>query len=516
MRYTVAAVLLLVAIVLTLATVEAVRGRELAVGVLKTRAEQMTEVILATRQWSTCSGVYANRDVVEPNRYLDKENRDLDIGDTRLTKVNPAYMTRLISNIMNEKSGVRFRLVSDHPVNPVNALDGWEMDVWTRMAEKRQPEYGLADSPQGTVFRYLMPVVTEAGCLDCHKKHGYQVGDIRGGLSITIPAASTLFTLRTETIMTIFLYILLGSAGIFFVIHAFRRLLEVQGVLEANVKALNVEMERRKKSEAALVAQSRFASMGELLSTIAHHWRQPLCAIGLYVQNIEDEVKDVNAECSADISEQAQAAMSQVEKLSRTIDSFQSLFSAKSSAETFDARLIALETIMILMPQMQSVGIRLLVSCEACGTKTCTCQDFGYALTESARCDASPFMAVGDAVPFRHAVIALVKNGIEAIADAVETGKLNSQSEGCIHIRFVSDGETCTVIVTDNGSGVSPAVREKLFEPYVTTRRPDNGRGIGLFMARSVLRSFPGGDLRLEDDPHGTVFVITMTQPKKG
>ena len=72
---------------------------------------------------------------------------------------------------------------------------------------------------------------------------------------------------------------------------------------------------------------------------------------------------------------------------------------------------------------------------------------------------------------------------------------------------------TVTVRVADNGSGVSPANRARVFEPFFTTRREEGGTGMGLGIARALMQAH-GGDIDLAKSEAGAVFTLSF--PRAG
>jgi hypothetical protein len=159
---------------------------------LKESARAYFRQILETRLWNALQkGVYVEvSEDVQPNPYLEDPERDMvSTGGKKYTKINPAYMTRLISDIANREGLYRFHLTSLRPINPSNAPDDWEMKML------RSFEEGVTEGYENTIFdgkeyfRYMAPLFVEEPCLRCHEKNGYRVGDIRGGLSVSIPTS---------------------------------------------------------------------------------------------------------------------------------------------------------------------------------------------------------------------------------------------------------------------------------------------------------------------------------------
>jgi len=120
-----------------------------------------------------------------PNPYLKVRNRDIPGPDgITLTKVNPAYMTRQLTDILRENNGVVAHITSLKPLNPGNAADPWEIAA-LQSFESGAEERTVFRNGDVPVFRYMAPLVTQNACLECHRKQGYKVGDIRGGISVS-------------------------------------------------------------------------------------------------------------------------------------------------------------------------------------------------------------------------------------------------------------------------------------------------------------------------------------------
>ena len=153
-------------------------------------ARGLFHFVKVTRLWNAKHGaVYVPVTKETPvNEHLEVPHRDLTRSDgLRLTQVNPAYMTRQLAAFMFEEGEGHIHLTSLNPLRPENAPDAWEREVLTSKRERFERVEGLTDSD--TVYRYMGLLRTEESCLGCHAKQGYEVGDIRGGISVKIPAA---------------------------------------------------------------------------------------------------------------------------------------------------------------------------------------------------------------------------------------------------------------------------------------------------------------------------------------
>lgn len=155
----------------------------------------------AMRLWNARhGGVYAKLTEETPsNPYLDVPDRDVETtGGVRLTLLNPAYMTRQVTATVRELTGVQVHMTSLKPINPGNRADPWET-VALQDFERGVRERAELIELQGQTFaRFMAPLVTRQACLDCHAKQGYKVGDIRGGISVTLDTAPFAEPLRQQ------------------------------------------------------------------------------------------------------------------------------------------------------------------------------------------------------------------------------------------------------------------------------------------------------------------------------
>lgn len=153
-------------------------------------ARSFFDQILITRLWnSRHGGVYVPvTETTRPNPYLKLAMRDIKVNDKlTLTNVNPAYMSRQLSEIALDQKGVQFHITSLRPIRPANKATERET-VFLKAFEKGAKEKGMLIKEGGqSAFFYMAPLITEKSCLQCHANQGYKEGDIRGGISVTLP-----------------------------------------------------------------------------------------------------------------------------------------------------------------------------------------------------------------------------------------------------------------------------------------------------------------------------------------
>jgi C4-dicarboxylate-specific signal transduction histidine kinase len=86
----------------------------------------------------------------------------------------------------------------------------------------------------------------------------------------------------------------------------------------------------------------------------------------------------------------------------------------------------------------------------------------------------------------------------------------HNSEDALISIRSFTDGSSQVVTITDNAGGIAEEIIDKLFDPYFTTKGPDKGTGIGLFMSKSIIEKNMGGRLTARNIPSGAEFRIEI------
>ena len=119
---------------------------------------------------------------LKPNPHLNNNTIKTEDGET-LIKINPAWMTRQLSEISSLKD-FKFRITSLIPINPNNKTDAFETRALEYIESTNNREY--YELNKNSDFRYMGGLITTKACLPCHEHQGYELGDIRGGISISL------------------------------------------------------------------------------------------------------------------------------------------------------------------------------------------------------------------------------------------------------------------------------------------------------------------------------------------
>jgi PAS domain S-box-containing protein len=244
----------------------------------------------ALRTWGAShGGVYVPVDArTPPNPYLTHlPERDLVTPSGRqLTLMNPAYMMRQVGEDFSSLYGVIARMTSLNPLRPENGPDAWERRNLEEFSHSRRPEK-IEFTEIGGVphLRLIQAVVATRDCLYCHGHQGYKEGDVRGGISVSLPMTEALALQKKQVLSSLLrsgLTWLIGVAGLLLGGSLLQRRIaerdEAQEALqqsrdrlarkgeeleEANA-ALLKEIDERKRVEAEiLVSEEKFRTVAD-------------------------------------------------------------------------------------------------------------------------------------------------------------------------------------------------------------------------------------------------------------
>jgi len=230
-----------------------------AIEVVKSRADNAFNRDLLYRTWASMhGGVYVPvTEDTPPNPHLDHlSDRDLKTPEgQKLTLMNPAYMTRQVHDLGRELYGYQGHITSLDPIRPENVGDPWEIEAM-KAFEQGAKEIAAIETIGGEpYYRFMRPVFTKESCLRCHGQQGYQVGDIRGGISVSVPMGPQLAISRSGTITLLFRYTCLWIVGITSILYLSR-------VLARQIR-MRYDVERSlRKSQELFRSVERIASIG--------------------------------------------------------------------------------------------------------------------------------------------------------------------------------------------------------------------------------------------------------------
>lgn len=180
----------------------AIRTRQLLNEENIMQARIVFNAIVLARKWNAnYGGVYVEKkEGVESNPYL--ENPDIRTVDGRIfTLRDPAFMTRELSEYAEKEEIFRFHITSLRLMNPHNKPDEFEEKALRQFETGAVKELSQTEvMNKRKYFRYMAPLYIEQDCLQCHKHQNYAIGEVRGGISISLDIEELQSKIRYNTI----------------------------------------------------------------------------------------------------------------------------------------------------------------------------------------------------------------------------------------------------------------------------------------------------------------------------
>ncbi len=298
---------------------------------------------------------------------------------------------------------------------------------------------------------------------------------------------------HTKTDYTL-LYEVLGIAVILYGVMFYyqRKIKRLNDVLEHKVdektkelRLLNEQLEALVKEKVEeivhkdriLAIQSRQAIMGEMITMIAHQWRQPLNTLTLQISNLQLR-RMMGEEISIEEYDKALENISKtITYLSETIDDFQTFFHPDRKLDATMLRPVIEKALTFIKPRLNEKKIEVEIEVEN---------------------DQTLNVYINELI---QVLLNLLNNAIDAL---IECGK----KEKKITIHATID-ETITIEVRDNACGIKEEIKERLFEPYCSTKGK-NGTGLGLYMSQMIMQKQFGGDIEVESSSNGSSFRVVF------
>ena len=214
---------------------------------IKQEAIAHFNLIVVTRHWNALyQGVFVKaKKGLKANAYL-KNNQIKDENGNILIRINPAWMMRQIAKLANEKNHYYYKIASLKPLNPQNSADAFELEALQFFELHKGEKYYSRLDKKNKQFNFMGALEIKKECLACHATQNYKLGDIRGGIRISIPSEilqAEIKALQHQAFYNRF-YILLSVAIILLLFYRFLNSLYAHHKI---VESLNSDLEEQVK-----------------------------------------------------------------------------------------------------------------------------------------------------------------------------------------------------------------------------------------------------------------------------
>lgn len=287
----------------------------------------------------------------------------------------------------------------------------------------------------------------------------------------------------------------LDSGAVDYIIKPFfKEELKLRIANHIKTAVLQKELNNRNKiQEQLLIQQSKLASMGEMIASIAHQWRQPLTSLGGILMNIEECHED--GELTGEyLEDRIDAAEQNILYMSKTIDDFRNFFIPSKHKKPFDITKSIINAISIVDAAFINNEIRIILSID--DEKVLDYNDNKY---------KDHFLVDGYVNEFSQVIINILQNAKDAILEI----KASFENRNIL-IDIYSQEDDIKIIIKDNAGGIPHSIINKIFEPYFTTKEEGKGTGIGLYMSKTIIETNMQGKISVSNHENGSIFEINM------
>ena len=242
------------------------------------------------------------------------------------------------------------------------------------------------------------------------------------------------------------------------------------------------EVAKRQEKEKIIQNQKKISAMGELIVSISHHWRQPITAISVIVQDLVDAYR-FNELDEKYLDDATQKIIKTVEDLSRTISNFDNMFVINKNKESVNLIKTLQDIQDFLKPEIENIEFSLHYD-----------KDTSYIIQ-------------GYSSEIRQIFLNIIKNAIDAINEKAQN---DHHFKGTIDIKVTKQNHNIKLLFKDNGIGVPKNIEDRIFEPYFSTKEQGKGEGLGLYMIKIMIESYMQGSISYKKINNWTVFELTF------
>jgi len=240
------------------------------------------------------------------------------------------------------------------------------------------------------------------------------------------------------------------------------------------------EVEKNKEQQKILTQKSKFIAMGEMISLIAHQWRQPISELNAIILNIKLHHK-LNKLDNKIMENKTKDIENILDFMSNTIDDFRTFFKPNKQKQKF--------YFIKSLNRVRDISCAMLTE---------------HNIKLKNNIDESSFI-ISYQNEFEQVVLNMITNAKDALIK-------DNIKKPVITIDLYKQNKKIYIHICDNANGISKDIIDKIFEPYFTTKDEAEGTGIGLYMSKMIIEQNMGGKLEVKSSNEGTCFIISFKE----
>jgi len=230
--------------------------------------------------------------------------------------------------------------------------------------------------------------------------------------------------------------------------------------------------------DALLMQHSRFDAMEEVIAMLAHQWRQPLGAINAIISALltQKELKDLS-------DEELISSLNKVNlysnELSDMITTFREFFNSDIPAKIGSPNEAIYEVKRLMNESLKQKGLEL-------------------------------HLDLGELKEVSYVQNLLVQVLTNIVTNAKEAYERNQMDQQRITIRSFMQNEKINIIIKDSAGGIDTRLKQSIFEPYVSSKNERNGKGLGLYISKSIIKQQFNGNIYASSKGDKSEFLISF------
>ncbi|MEA3499046.1 MAG: transporter substrate-binding domain-containing protein, partial [Campylobacterota bacterium] len=242
-----------------------------------------------------------------------------------------------------------------------------------------------------------------------------------------------------------------------------------------------IDLTEMKEKDRTIQEQSKLVLMGEMISMIAHQWRQPLNILGTINMKIETKLEFGEIMTAQTYEPISDSINKQLQYLSKTIDDFRDFFKPDKEKKYTTLKELVNSSLSIVGASISSKQIEII--------KEFNCENEINTYTSEVT----------------QVILNIIKNAEDILLEK------EIKDPFIKIVTYKKDAKNRSVLeISDNGGGIQKDIMDKIFEPYFSTKLEKHGTGLGLYMSKIIIEEHCGGKLTVKNRDKGVVFKISL------